>query len=61
MYLLYCHITFSKAGPMGGRKFRKNLRQRNLPLAHSPLLIGGQNRNKREARDDEKEIDEKNG
>ena len=61
MCLLYCHITFSKAGPMGGRKIRRNLMQRNLPSYHSPSLIERHNREKREATDDENEIDEKNG
>ena len=61
VYLLYCHITFSKAGVRTGRKIRRNLRQRNLPSYQNPSMIGRQIRGKREATDEEKEIDEKNG
>ena len=61
MYLSYCHITFSKAGVRTGRKIRRNLRKRNLPPFKRPSMIGRPNRVKREATDEEKEIDEKNG
>merc|ERR1712198_734952 len=49
-----------QTGVRTGRKIRRNSRQRNLPLFKRPSMIGRPNRVKREATDEEKEIDEKN-
>merc|ERR1719167_366740 len=49
-----------QTGVRTGRKIRRNLRQKNLPSYQNPSMIGRQIRGKREATDEEKEIDEKN-
>jgi len=49
-----------QTGVRTGRKIRRNLKQRNLPSYQNPSMIGRQIRGKREATDEEKEIDEKN-